>query len=129
MDSSIHSGQHLAWDHFCGNIAIPEAISSCAVNDAVMPIIARIAEHHKTLVNIVKHHRTLIKHCEKLKHSPFKTLANVDIGNCGVGITLSVCLRSQSLCRCATELLVMEIWVLFPDLTTHRCSYPAMAET
>ena len=29
-----------------------------------MPIVARLAKHHKTLLNIVKHHETLLKHHE-----------------------------------------------------------------
>ena len=76
--SSLLSGRSLAWDHvrgdiddpcgaiadFCGVIAIPEAIGGCAGADAATPIVARLAKHHKTLLNIVKHHETLVKHCE-----------------------------------------------------------------
>ena len=57
--------------HFCGVItdpcgvdAIPEAICGRAVADAATLIVARLAKHHKTLLNIVKHHETLLKHCE-----------------------------------------------------------------
>ena len=32
--------------------------------DRRSPIIARLAEHHKTLLNIVKHHETHVKHCD-----------------------------------------------------------------
>ena len=42
----------------CGVVAIPEAFSGPAVNDAMTPIVARLANHHKTLLNIVKHHET-----------------------------------------------------------------------
>ena len=72
-------GQSLAWDHirgdiddpcgaiadfcgviadFCGVIAIPEAVGGRAGADAATPIVARLAKHHKTLLNIVKHHET-----------------------------------------------------------------------
>ena len=94
--SSLHSGWSLAWDHVrgdiddpcgaiadfcgviadlrvviadlciviadpCGVVAIPEAIGVCA-----LPIVARLAKHHKTLLNIVKHHETHVKHCNTL---------------------------------------------------------------
>ena len=42
----------------CRVVAIPEAIGGCAVADVAMPIVARLAKHHKTLLNIVKHHET-----------------------------------------------------------------------
>ena len=76
--SSLHSGRSSAWDHvrgdigdpcsaiadLCGVIAIPEAIGGRAGADAATPIVARLAKHHKTLLNIVKHHETHVKHCE-----------------------------------------------------------------
>ena len=43
---------------------IPEAIGGHAVADAATPIVARLAKHHKTLLNIVKHHKTHVKHCD-----------------------------------------------------------------
>ena len=39
----------------CGVVAIPEVTGSRAVADAATPIVARLAKHHKTLLNIVKH--------------------------------------------------------------------------
>ena len=83
--SSLHSGRSSAWDHFrgdindpcgaiadfcgviadpCGVVAIPEAIDGRTVADAVTPIVARLAKHHKTLLNIVKHRETHLKHCK-----------------------------------------------------------------
>ena len=85
--SSLHSGRSSAWDHVrgdiddpcgaiadfcgvnadpcgCGVVAIPEAIDGRAVTDAATPIVARLAKHHKTLLNIVKHHETHLKHCK-----------------------------------------------------------------
>ena len=83
--SSLHSVQSLAWHHvrgdiddpygaianfcgvianFCGVTAIPEAIGGRAGADAVTPIVAQLAKHHKTLLNIVKHHETHVKHYE-----------------------------------------------------------------
>ena len=45
--------------------AIPEAIGAPARS----PIIARLAEYHKTLLNIVKHHETHVKHSKThVKH-------------------------------------------------------------
>ena len=35
-----------------------------AVADAATPIVARLAKHHKTLLNIVKYHETHVKHCD-----------------------------------------------------------------
>ena len=92
--SSLHSGWSSAWDHVCGDIkdpcgaiadfcgvianfcgvnadlyvfvAISEAIGGCAVADAATPIVARLAKHHETSLNIVKHHETHVKHCETL---------------------------------------------------------------
>ena len=53
----------------CGVVAIPVAIGGrrCSAADAATPIVARLAKHHKTLLNIVKHHETHVKHCETLK--------------------------------------------------------------
>ena len=48
----------------CRDLPIPEAIGGRAVADAAMPIIAQLAKHHKTLLNIVKHHETHVKHCD-----------------------------------------------------------------
>ena len=78
--SSLHSRQSLAWDHvlsdiddpcgtivdFCGVIADPWGVVVIpeAVTDAVTPIVARLAKHHKPLLNIVKHHETHVKHCD-----------------------------------------------------------------
>ena len=74
--SSLHSGWSLAWDHIrgdiddpcgaiadfcgviadpCGVVAIPEAIGGRAGTDAATSIVARLAKHHKTLLNIMKH--------------------------------------------------------------------------
>ena len=39
----------------CGVVAIPEAIGGRTVADAATPIVARLAKHHKTLLNIMKH--------------------------------------------------------------------------
>ena len=87
--TGLHSGQSLAWNYFCGDIADPCGIigNFCGViadPDALsrslrwsaMPIIAQLTNHRKTLLNIVKHHETLIKivihretyvkHCELL---------------------------------------------------------------
>ena len=47
----------------CGVVAIPVAIGGPAGADAATPIVARLAKHHKTLLNIVKHHETYVKHC------------------------------------------------------------------
>ena len=53
---------------FCGVIAIPAALSRSlrrsAGADEATPIVARLAKHHKTLLNIVKHHETHVKHCK-----------------------------------------------------------------
>ena len=92
--SSLRSGQSLAWDHVrgdiddpsgaiadfcgviadfcgvsadpCGVVAIPDSIGSSAVADAATSIVARLAKHHKTLLNIVKHHDTHVKHFKTL---------------------------------------------------------------
>ena len=48
----------------CCVVAIPEAIGGRAVADAATPIVARLAKHHKTLLNTVKHHETHVKHCD-----------------------------------------------------------------
>ena len=40
--------------------------SAAAVADVVMPIVALLTKHPKTLLNIVKHHETLVKHCDTL---------------------------------------------------------------
>ena len=91
--SSLHSGWSLACDHFRGDIddpcsviadfygviadfcgvitypcgigAIPEEVGAPVRS----PIVARLAKHHKTLLNIVKHHETHVKHHEThVKH-------------------------------------------------------------
>ena len=83
--SSLHSGWSLAWDHVrgdiddpygaiadlcgviadpCGVVAIPMAIDGRMDAGAATPIVARLAKHHKTLLNIVKHHETHVKHCD-----------------------------------------------------------------
>ena len=81
--SSLHSGRSLAWDHvrgdtddpcgaiadFCGVVADfcgAVAIGGRAGADATTLFVARLAKHHKTLLNIVKHHDTHVKHCETL---------------------------------------------------------------
>ena len=81
--SSLHSGRSLAWDHvrgdiddscgaiadFCVVVADPGgafAIGSRAGANAATAFVARLAKHHKTLLNIVKHHETHVKHCETL---------------------------------------------------------------
>ena len=65
--------------------ALSGSLRGSAVADAAMAIFARLAKHHKTLLNIVKHHEThvidreplvkphepLVKHHETLKHSSF----------------------------------------------------------
>ena len=45
---------------------IPAALSRSLRRsaDARSPIVARLAKHHKTLLNIVKHHETHVKHCK-----------------------------------------------------------------
>ena len=48
----------------CGVVAIPEVIGGPAGSDAAMPIVARLAKLHRTLLNIVKHHETHVKHCK-----------------------------------------------------------------
>ena len=67
--SSLYSGQSSAWDHVhgdiddfcgviadrCGVVAIPEAIGAAPGADAATLIVARLAKHHKTLLNIMKH--------------------------------------------------------------------------
>ena len=70
--SSLHSRQSLAWDHIRGNLndpcgviadfggVIADPCGVVAIPEA-MPIIARLAKHHKTL-SIVKHHETHVKH-------------------------------------------------------------------
>ena len=93
--SSLHSGRSSAWDHVrgdvddpcgsiadfcgviadpCGVVAIPEAIGGRAGGRA--PMVARLAKHHKALLNIVKHHETHVKHREPLvnHHETPKTL-------------------------------------------------------
>ena len=86
--SSLHSGRSLAWDHvrgdiddscgaianlcgvvadFCGVVADPggaSAIGGRAGADAATAFVARLAKHHKALLNIVKHHETHVKHCK-----------------------------------------------------------------
>ena len=69
--SSLHSGWSLAWDHVrgviadpCGVVTIPKAIGGRTDAGAATPIVARLAKHHKTLLNIVKHHETHVKHCD-----------------------------------------------------------------
>ena len=50
----------------CGVVAIPEVIGGPAGADAATPIVARLAKHYKTLLNIVKHHESdeaHAKHC------------------------------------------------------------------
>ena len=88
--SSLHSGRSLAWDHVrgdiddpcgaiadfcrviadpCGPAALTRSLRRSAAADAATPIVARLAKHHKTLLNIVKHHETHVKHCEThVKH-------------------------------------------------------------
>ena len=63
----------------CGVVAIPEATGGRRCGDAESPIVARIAKHHKTLLNIVKHHETHVKHREPLvnHHETLKTLWNI----------------------------------------------------
>ena len=45
---------------------IPAALSGSLRRSvaAWSPIVAWLAKHHKTVLNIVKHHETLLKHCE-----------------------------------------------------------------
>ena len=99
LSSSLHSERSLAWDHvrggiddlcgsianFCGDIADLCVSRSLRRSSAARsPIVAWLAKHHKTLLNIekhhetrktlryivkhreplVKHHETLLKHCE-----------------------------------------------------------------
>ena len=47
--------------------------------DRWAPIVARLAKHQKTLLNIVKHHETHVKHREPLvnHHETLKTLWNI----------------------------------------------------
>ena len=87
--SSLHSVRSLAWDHVRGDIDDPcDAIADfCGViadpwGDRRPPIVARLAKHHKTLLNIVKHHETHVKHCDtswttsKTSRNTLKTLWN-----------------------------------------------------
>ena len=62
-----------------GVVAIPEAIGDRTGADAATSIVARLAKHHKTLLNIVKHHETHVKHREPLvkHHETLKTLWNI----------------------------------------------------
>ena len=78
--SSLHSERSFAWDHvrgdidnpcgviadFCGVIADPCGIVAMpeAISGARSPIIARLAKHHKALLNIAKHHETHVKHSD-----------------------------------------------------------------
>ena len=83
--SSLHSGRSSSWDQVrgdiddpcgaiadfcvviadpCGVVAIPEAIGGRAVADAATPIVARLAKHQKTLLNIVKQYETRVKQCD-----------------------------------------------------------------
>ena len=55
-----------SYRHPCRVVAILEAIGGRAVADAVTPIVARLAKHHKTLSNIGKYHATHVKHCDAL---------------------------------------------------------------
>ena len=88
--SSLHSGRSLAWDHFCGDIAdsygvIPNFCSiiadPCSViadpcgvvlipetSQSLWQLVAQLAKHRKTLVNLVKHPETLVTHCETETH-------------------------------------------------------------
>ena len=45
---------------------IPAALPRSAAARAPTPFVARLAKHHKTLLNIVKHHEKHVKHCETL---------------------------------------------------------------
>ena len=69
--SSLHSGRSLAWDHVrediddpCGAIADFCGVIADPWGDWQQSIVAWLAKHHKTLLNIVKHHKTHVKHCD-----------------------------------------------------------------
>ena len=80
--SSLHSGRSLAWDHvrgdiddscgaiadFCGVVADPGGafaiVGRAGADAAATAFVARLAKHHKTLLNIVKHHEAHVKHCK-----------------------------------------------------------------
>ena len=50
---------------FCGVVADPcgaFAIGGHTGADAATALVARLAKHYKTLLNIVKHHETHVKH-------------------------------------------------------------------
>ena len=51
----------------CGPAALSRSLRRSAAADAAAQILARLAIHHKTLLNIVKHCETHVKHCETLK--------------------------------------------------------------
>ena len=46
---------------------LSRSLRRSAAADAATPIVAQLAKHYKTLLNIVKHHETHVKHCETLK--------------------------------------------------------------
>ena len=84
---------------FAAISTIPAAPSP--ISAELSSIVARPAQHHKTLLNIVKHHEPLVKHHETLlKHC--ETSCNTRrsrryrrgvFGDCGVGITPHMCNR------------------------------------
>ena len=45
-------------------VALSRFLRRSAVADAATLIVARLAKHHKTLLNIVKHHETLVSRCD-----------------------------------------------------------------
>ena len=74
-----------------------------------------LTKHHDTLI---KHRDTQIKHRETLeapvKHSQF----NAAISALGVVFPVMLAIRVLvKLCGSVTELLILVIWIFFPDLT------------
>ena len=116
--SSLHSGRSLAWDHvcsdtddpcgaiadfcgvvadFCGVVADPcsaAAIGGRAGADETTPFVARLAKHHKTLLNIVNR-RNSARSTSAIARSYRRYRRGVygDIGDCGVGTTPQMCNR------------------------------------
>ena len=100
-----------------------------------------ILKHHETLVKhcdtlwnvvkhrepLVKHYETLLKHCETSQNTQTLAIRCDDMGarcgDIGARAELSAILAMRSLYNsadmCVTELLIMEIWVLFPNRYTY----------
>ena len=44
--------------------ALSRSLRRSAAADAATQIVAQLAKHHKTLLNILKHHEKHVKHCD-----------------------------------------------------------------